>query len=397
MSQKLAIHGGNPIRRTFLPYGHQWVSEEDVEAVVRVLRSDWVTQGPVIEEFERGIADYCGVKHAVAVSSGTAALHAACAAAGLGPSHEAITTPLTFVATANAIHYRGARPMLADIQEDTFNIDPCEVEKRISSRTKAILPVDFAGQPHNVDEISAIAQKWGLTIIEDAAHALGSLYKGKKIGSLADMTILSFHPVKHITTGEGGIVLTNSDSFYGKLKIFRHHGITKKSEEVNSQGSWYYDIHDPGYNLRITDFQCALGLSQLKRLDQLIQRRHDIAARYIYAFKDVTEVITPFEEEWAKSNYHIYVIKLQLEKLRAGRREIFEALRSENIGVQVHYVPVHLFSFYRETFGYRRGDYPKAEAYYERAITLPLFPKMSDQDVDDVVAAVRKVIEHYRL
>jgi len=391
--QRLAIEGGAPVRTELLPYGRQWIDDEDIAAVIEVLRSDWITQGPKVNEFETKVAEYCGAKYAVAVSNGTAALHATCIAAGISNGDEAITAPITFAATANAIVYCNAKPIFADIKEDTLNIDPDEIRKRLSPQTRAIITVDFAGHPGDLGEIMAIAKEKGLVVIEDATHALGAEYKGQKIGSLADMTVFSFHPVKHITTGEGGMVLTDNKEFYEKLKIFRHHGIVKDSLAGDS---WYYDIYSPGHNLRITDFQCALGISQMSKLSRFIQRRREIAAKYNEAFAAVGEIITPIEEDGIKAAYHIYVIQLQAELLRVRRKEVFEALRAENIGVNVHYIPLHLHSFYQREFGYKKGDYPKAERYYERAITLPLFPRMSDEDVQDVIEAVRKVTEHYR-
>jgi len=381
------------LKNDFIPYGHQWIDDEDIAAVAEALRSDWITQGPKVDEFERRVAEYCGAKYAVAVANGTAALHAACAVAGISEGDEAITTPITFPATANAVVYCSGKPVFADIKEDTLNIDPEAIQNKLSAKTKAILPVDFAGHPAELDEIRGIARERGLVVIEDAAHALGAGYKGRRIGSLSDMTVLSFHPVKHITTGEGGMILTDSREFYEKLKIFRHHGIVRDNQD---KGLWYYEIHELGHNFRITDFQCALGLSQLKKLDRFIQRRREIAARYNEAFAGIEEIITPVEREDAQAVYHIYVIQLQLEKLKSDRKEVYEALREKNIGVNVHYLPVHLHPFYQRKFGYKKGDYPKAEGYYERAITLPLFPKMSDEDVEYVIGAVMKVITNYR-
>ncbi|MCX6654501.1 MAG: UDP-4-amino-4,6-dideoxy-N-acetyl-beta-L-altrosamine transaminase, partial [Candidatus Bathyarchaeota archaeon] len=337
--EQLAINGGKPVRSSLLPYGHQWIDDEDIASVVKVLKSDWITQGPKVDEFENKVAEYCGAKYAVAVSSGTAALHAACSVAGISRGDEAITTPITFAATANAVVYCGGKPVFADIREDTLNIDTKEIRKKLSPKTKAILPVDFAGHPADLDEINAMAKERGLTVIEDACHALGAEYKGKKLGSLSDMTIFSFHPVKHITTGEGGMVLTDSEEFYKRLKAFRHHGIVKGDLD---KGAWYYEIPTPGHNLRLTDFQCALGISQMKKLERFVERRREIAARYNKAFAEMKEIIAPVEAVESKAVYHIYVIQLRTELLKAGRKAIFEALRAENIGVNVHYMPLHL-------------------------------------------------------
>jgi len=375
-----------------IPYGRQWIDRKDIQEVIKTLKTDWITQGPKVEEFEKAVAKYCGAKYAVVISSGTAALHAAYGVAGIGPGDEVITTPLTFAATANAVVYCGGRPVFVDIQEDTLNIDPKKIEKRITKKTKVIAPVDFAGHPCDYQEILKIAKKYKLLVIEDAAHALGSVYEGKKIGSFADMTILSFHPVKAITTGEGGMVLTNNKNFYEKLKIFRHHGVVKKPK----MGGWYYEIENPGYNYRLTDFQCALGLSQLRRLDKFIKRRREIAMKYNRAFRNIKEIITPTEREYVQSAWHIYVIQLQIDKLKVNRKRIFKALRKEGLGVQVHYIPLHLQPFYRKNFDYKTGDFPMAEKYYQGAITLPLFPKMTNKDAERAIKVVKKTINLYR-
>ena len=390
---RLALLGGKLVRENLLPYGHQWIAEEDIAAVVDVLRSDWITQGFKVDEFENKVAEYCGVKYAVAVSSGTAALHTACTVAGIVQGDEVITTPITFAATAHAVVYCGGKPVFADIKVDTLNIDPEEIIKKITPRTKVIIPVDFAGHPADYKAITAIARDKKLIVIADAAHSLGAEYLGKKIGGFADMTILSFHPVKLITTGEGGMLLTDNEELYEKLKIFRHHGIVKNEPE---KGSWYYSVRELGYNLRITDFQCALGISQLRKLDSFVHRRREIATRYNEVFGKMEEIIIPTEKEDVRAAYHIYVIQLRLEKLRVDRKKIFEALIAENIGLNVHYIPLHLHPFYQDRFGYKQGDYPNAERYYERAITLPLFPKMNNEDVRDVIDAVEKVILYYR-
>lgn len=396
MSEKLAINGGSPVRKKFLPYGHQWIDDNDVKAVTDVLKSDWITQGPKVVEFERLVASYCDAKYAVAFSSGTAALHAASFAAGISNGDEVITTPITFAADGNCVLFMGGTVKFADIKNDTYNIDPQKIKENITSRTKAIIAVDYSGQPCDIDEINEIAEKHNLIVIEDATHAIGAEYKGKKVGGLADLNIFSFHPVKTITTGEGGMVLTNNKNNYENLKDFRTHGITKDPKKMlKNEGEWYYEMHHLGYNYRLTDFQCALGISQFKKLEKFIERRREIAARYNESFSELKEIVIPYEKKDVKSAYHLYMIQLNLEKFKVGRKEIFDALRAENIGVHVHYIPLHLQLYYQEKFGYREGDFPIAEEYYKRAITLPLFPKMND-DVNDVINAVEKVINFYR-
>jgi len=389
--EKLAIEGGKPVRSSLLPYGHQQLDENDIQTVVEALKADYITQGPRIESFEKRVADYCSAEYAVAVSSGTAALQLACAAVGISDGDEVITSPITFVAAANTIVHLGAKPVFADIKRSTLNINPLEIRKKLSPKIKAVLPVDFAGMPADLDEINDIAKEKGYTVIEDACHALGAGYKSRRIGSISDITVLSFHPVKHITTGEGGMVLTNNKAFYEDIKSLRHHGIKKDDKE----NQWYYEIVRPGYNFRLTDFQCALGLSQMDKLEGFIRRRREIAAIYDKTFAGMDEVITP---PCGNSGhvYHIYVIQLRTEMLSVGRQEVFRALLAENIGVNVHYIPLHLQPFYMQKFGYKKGDYPVAEKYYERAITLPIFPAMNEEDVGDVIQAVRKVTAYYR-
>lgn len=416
MNDKLAIMDGKPVRDSYLPYGHQWIDEDDIQAVVEVLRSDWITQGSKIKEFENKAAGFCGVKYAVAVSSGTAALHSACFAAGITKGDEVITTPITFAASSNCILYMGGKPVFADIKEDTYNIDPQDIKKKMINKTKAIIPVDFAGQPADLDEIHRIAQKYNLVVIEDASHALGAEYKRNpqseirnpklrnwvKVGNCihSDMAIFSFHPVKPITTGEGGMVVTNNKEYYEKLVMFRTHGITKEDSRFTlhasrSKGPWYYEMQELGCNYRITDFQCALGISQLKKLDKFIKRRREIVKRYNEAFKSIEEIISPYEKPNVKSGWHIYPIRLKLDKLKATRREIFESLRAENIGVQVHYIPVYYQPYYQK-LGYQKGLCPKAEEYYEESITLPIFPAMKDEDIEDVIKAIKKVIGYFK-
>lgn len=397
MKSQLAIEGGDPVRKSFLPYAQQWLDEDDIQAVTDVLHSPYLTTGPKITEFEERFAEYVEAKYAVAVSNGTAALHAAAFAAGIGPGDEVITTPMTFAASANCVLYQGGTPVFVDIDPATYNIDPEEIRKKITPRTKAIIPVHFTGQPCDMDEIHAIADEYGLTIIEDAAHALGASYKGKKIGGLSDMTIFSFHPVKHITTGEGGMICTNTQDLYEKLLLFRTHGITRNSQLMcANEGPWYYEMLELGYNYRITDFQAALGVNQLKKCNEFVRLRRHYVQSYNEAFAGLEEIIVPFEKTDSLSSWHLYVVQFKTEMLSVGRKEVFEALRAENIGVNVHYIPVYFHPYYQR-LGYTRGLCPAAENLYTRMITLPLFPKMSTDDVKDVVLAVKKVIDYYRL
>ncbi len=378
--------------KKIIPYGKQWIDNDDIEAVVEVLKSDRLTCGSKVDEFEKAIADYCDAKYAVAFSSGTAALHGAYFVLGIKQGDEVITTPLTFSATANGVVYCGGTPVFVDIKSDTLNIDPLKIEEKINPKTKAIAIMDFAGQPCDFDNIKAIAKKYNLPIVEDGAHALGSEYKGQKIGSMADLTILSFHPVKIITSGEGGMVLTNSQEFYEKLKVFRHHGIVKKPEAA----PWYYEIENIGYNYRLTDIHCALGLSQLKKLDKFVERRREIVKKYQEAFGAMPEIILIKEEAFALTAWHIYPVQFDLIKLKIGRKEIFERLGEKGIRCQVHYVPVHYMPFYQKTFGYKKGDFPITEQYYERAITLPLFPKLTNEEVEYVIETVKEIVDSNR-
>ncbi|EON70438.1 UDP-4-amino-4,6-dideoxy-N-acetyl-beta-L-altrosamine transaminase [Lysinibacillus sphaericus] len=381
------------MRDTYLPYGKQWLEDDDIEAVVNVLKSDYLTTGPTIASFEQKVANYVGTKYAVAFSNGTAALHGACFAAGIGKGDEVITTPITFAASANCVRYEGGTVVFADINEDTYNIDPVEIEKNITPQTKAIIPVHFTGQPVQLDEIHAIAKKHNLIVIEDAAHALGADYKGQKVGALSDMTMFSFHPVKHVTTGEGGVITTNNECYYKKLLQFRSHGITRDTESMpKNDGPWYYDMQFLGYNYRMTDIQAALGISQMDKLDSFVKRRREIAIKYDEAFKDNEFLITPKQLPEGHSSWHLYIIQLNIEKLNVTRKEVFEALVAQNIGVNVHYIPVHTLSYYQE-LGYKEGSMPKSEALYEKMITLPLFPKMTNNDVNEVVATVISELE----
>ncbi len=387
----LAIHGGKPVRSTLLPYGRQTVAEEDIAAVVATLRSDWLTTGPKVAEFEEAFAAKVGAKFAISFSSGTAALHAAVFATGLKQGDEAITTPLTFAATANCILYQGATPVFADVHADTLNLDPDQVRIRITRNTKAILPVDYAGHPAELKSFLKIAEENDLTVIEDSAHALGAEYKNRFVGSIAHMTVFSFHPVKHLTTGEGGMVTTDSEKFAENLRCFRNHGISSDARDRQAKGQWFYEMVVLGYNYRLTDIACSLGIPQLQRLDANLARRREIAKRYSTGFQAVPGVMVPNVRDEVRPAWHLYPIRLDLEKLTASRGEFFKALRAENIGVNVHYIPVHLHPYYQQRFGYRGGEYPVAERAYDRLISLPMFHGMSDQDVEDVVLAVTKV------
>ncbi|KHL93564.1 aminotransferase DegT [Paenibacillus sp. IHB B 3415] len=392
---RLAIHGGTPVRSSYLPYGKQVIDEEDIASVVKVLRSDFLTSGPAIERFESEIAKFTGAKYAVTFSSGTAALHGACYAAGIGEGDEVITTPMTFAASANCVLYQGGKPVFADIDPLTYNLDPARIKENITDRTKAIIPVHFTGQPAELDEIIQIARENNLIVIEDAAHALGAKYRNKSIGSIGDMTMFSFHPVKHITTGEGGMITTNNPLYYEKLLQFRTHGITRDQSRLRgNHGPWYYEMQFLGFNYRITDIQTSLGASQLSKIGSFIEKRKQLAEWYTQKLSPIEEILLPHQRSYVDSSWHLFIIRLQLSKLTAGRKEIFQALQKENIGVNVHYIPVYLHPYY-ESLGFQKGICPVAESCYEEFITLPLFAGMDHRDVMDVVEAVKKVISHY--
>lgn len=372
-----------------IPYGKQTIDQDDIQAVVDVLKSDFLTTGPKIAEFEQTVADYVGAKYAVAISNGTSALHAACFAAGIGPGDEVITTPLTFAASANCVLYCGGTPVFADVDPKTYNIDPEDIRRKITDRTKAIIAVHLAGQPCDMDAIHSIAHEYGLIVIEDGAHALGSVYKGKKVGSLSDMTTFSFHPVKPITTGEGGMIVTDNEEFYKKMALFRSHGITRDdSMMTRNDGPWFYQQFDLGYNYRITDIQCALGCSQMKKLDRFLARRKEIVARYNEAFADCDNIITPYQLSDTESGWHLYIVQVK----NCYRRQVFEAMREKGIGVNVHYIPVYMHPYYQE-HGYENVHCANAEEIYSHIISLPLYPGLTSEQQDYVIDTLKSLCE----
>lgn len=370
-----------------IPYGKQTIDQDDIQAVVDVLKSDFLTTGPKIAEFEQTVADYVGAKYAVAISNGTSALHAACFATGIGPGDEVITTPLTFAASANCVLYCGGTPVFADVDPKTYNIDPEDIRRKITDRTKAIIAVHLAGQPCDMDAIHSIAHEYGLIVIEDGAHALGSVYKGKKVGSLSDMTTFSFHPVKPITTGEGGMIVTDNEEFYKKMALFRSHGITRDdSMMTRNDGPWFYQQFDLGYNYRITDIQCALGCSQMKKLDRFLARRKEIVARYNEAFADCDNIITPYQLSDTESGWHLYIVQVK----NCDRRQVFEAMREKGIGVNVHYIPVYMHPYYQE-HGYENVHCANAEEIYSHIISLPLYPGLTSEQQDYVIDTLKSL------
>lgn len=396
---------------SFIPYARQSIDDDDIAAVVDVLRSDWLTQGPNVSAFEEAVAQRAGATNGVAVATGTAALHCACFAAGVGPGDEVITTPITFAASGNCALFLGGDVKFVDVRPDTYCMDPAKLESAITSRTKAIIPIDYTGQPCDVDAINEIAARYGLIVIQDSAHALGATYKGRPVGSLADMSIFSFHPVKHVAMGEGGLISVDDEKLTDSLRLFRTHGITNDDARMqleeqaadndggfgnranhDGRAPWYYEMQALGFNYRITDIQCALGLSQLRKLDGFLARRREIAARYTDAFGTSAFLTTPHQESDRESAWHLYMLRLNLERMEKSRRQVFEELRGLGIGVHVHYIPVHLQPFYREKYGHRRGDYPEAEAFYDAALTIPLFPAMTDADCERVIQSVMETV-----
>lgn len=394
---ELAINGGKPVFEKKIGYGHQYIDDADIIAVVDVLKSDYLTCGPKIEEAEAKLCRITGAKHAVLLSNGTAALHAICFAAGIGEGDEVITTPITFAASANCVLYCGGTPVFADIDPETYNIDPDSIEKHITDKTKAVIAVDYTGQAVNVKRIREICDKHGLLFIEDAAHSLGTKYDGRPVGSLADMTEFSFHPVKTCTAGEGGAVTTNDDELYDKLVLFRTHCITRaqKFMDKESEGGWYYQQVDLGYNYRLTDIQAALLSSQLDKLPLFASRRKELVERYNAAFSNMPEVIVQKEIPESDSVRHLYVLQFDLDKLTCDRKAVFDALQAEGVGVNVHYIPTYSFPYYQK-LGYKMGICPNAEKLYKGIVSIPLFYGLTNEQQDKVVEAVQKVVDYYR-
>jgi UDP-4-amino-4,6-dideoxy-N-acetyl-beta-L-altrosamine transaminase len=392
---KLAIDGGTPVRTTPLNYGRQWLDDDDIKVVENVLRGDWLTMGPSVDEFEKAVAEYVGAKYAVAVNSGTAALHVAAFAAGIGPGDEVIVSPMTFAASSNCVLYLGGTPVFADILPGTMNLDPADVERKITERTKAIVAVDYTGQPCDYEKIRAIAKRHNLIVIEDAAHSLGASYHGQKVGTLNEITTFSFHPVKHITTGEGGMAVTNDHDLAIRMRNFRSHGIDLDFRQRTKDRPWFYQMVYLGFNYRLPDIGCALGLSQLKKMDRFLARRREIAAYYNDVFSSMPELVIPEVIPDCDPAWHLYVIRLNLDLLKVGRTEVFKALMAEGLGINVHYIPVPWHPYY-QGLGYAKGQWPAAENEYERIISLPIFPRMNDRDMNDVIESVKRVIGEYR-
>jgi len=396
MSERLAIEGGTPVRTTLLPYGRHWIDDDDVAAVTAALRSDWLTTGPRVAELERAFAGITGTQHAVAVNSGTAALHAALHAMRLGSGDEVIVPTMTFAASANAALYVGATPVFADVDPGTLLLTVDEADRRRTPRTRAVVPVDFAGQPCAYPALGQWARAHSIRILADACHALGGALDGRPVGSLADATAFSLHPVKAIASGEGGVITTDDVDLATRARTFRNHGLSTDHRQREGQGTWLYDMVELGFNYRLPDTSCALALSQLSKLDAWIARRAAIAARYDEHFGSTGSAFRPLDPvPGGKHGHHLYVVRLPRQQWRVGRAEVFAAFRAEGIGVNVHYRPVHLHPFYRERYGTGPGLCPNAEAAYEEILSLPLFPRMTETDVADVLAAADKISRAY--
>lgn len=396
-TKRLALEGGTPVRAEYLPLARAWLAEEEKREILDTLDSGWITTGPKTKQFEAAACEYLGVPHAVGLSSCTAALHLSLAASGIGPGDEVITSPLTFCATANVVLHQGARVVFADVQRDTFNVDPGAIRSAITPRTRAIIPVHYGGHPCEMDAILHLAKEHGLKVFEDAAHAIGARYAEHMAGTLGDTGCFSFYAIKNMTTGEGGMLVTGDEALAERVRILSLHGISKDAwKRYSSQGSWYYEVVLPGFKYNMSDIQASLGLHQLRKLERFIERRQSLVDRYNRGFSDVEEVEVQRVRPGVRHAWHLYPVLLDLERLTIDRAQFIEALRAENIGTTVNFIPVHLQPYYRETFGYREGDFPVAENIYGREISLPLFPAMDDSDADSVIEAVRKILDRWR-
>jgi len=394
---KPALLGGKPVRRDFLPYFLPSIEKDEINAVTKTLKSNWITTGPRTREFGEKFKKYIGCKHAIAVSSCTAGLHLSLIACGVGGGDEVITSPFTFAATANVIVHQGAKPVFVDIDEETYNINPEKIEDKISNKTKAIIPVHYGGHPCEMDEILKIAREHKIPIVEDAAHAIGSEYKDKKIGTIGDVTSFSFYATKNITTAEGGMVTTDNDEIAKEIGMWSFHGMSKDAwKRYLSKGSWYYEILAPGYKYNMTDIQASLGICQLSKLGNFLRAREKLAKRYTKAFSGMPEIVGPSVKKHVRHAWHLYPIQVNTDLLKIDRDKFIEALRAENIGTSVHFIPLYRHPFYQKTFGYKEGDFPVADHTYKRIVSLPLYPKMSMGDLDDVVEAVKKIVEYYK-
>lgn len=393
----LASAGGRPVREKYLPVAIPWIGEREQELVRQTLESGWITTGPRAHELARRVAELAGAKHGIAVNSATGALHLALAALGVKPGDEVITSAYTFVACVNVIEHVGAKPVLVDVEADTLCMDPRALERAITPRTKAILPVDYAGHPCDLDAILALAKAGKIPVVEDAAHALGAAHRGRPIGSESTVTAFSFYATKNLTTGEGGAAVTNDDALAERITLLSLHGMNRDAwKRYTSTGSWYYEVTEPGFKYNLSDVLAAIGVGQLERFGAFQRRRFEIAARYEAALSAIPEIRRPGTRADMTHAWHLYPIGLELERLTIDRARFIEELRAENIGTSVHFIPIHVHPHFARTLAYRPGDFPVAEDAYRRAITLPLFPRMSDADVEDVIAAVRKIASHFR-
>ncbi|MFN8633654.1 MAG: DegT/DnrJ/EryC1/StrS family aminotransferase [Chloroflexota bacterium] len=397
VAERLALDGGEPIRATWLPFHKPRIEDDEIAEVVDTLRGGWLTTGPRAKRFEQEFAAYVGAKHAVAVNSATAAMHLALDAIGLRPGDEVIVPAYTFTATAEVVMYFGATPVIVDVDPKTMNLDPAAVEAAVTEKTKAIMPVDLAGVPCDYDELREIASKHSVRIVADSAHALPSRYKDEMVGTLGDLTAFSFYVTKPLATGEGGMLVTDNAEWAERAQVMSLHGMSRDAwKRHTSEGSWFYEVVAPGFKYNITDVAAALGLRQLTKQDRFLAERLAIVKRYHAAFEPMPEVEVPFAPDYVESSWHLYMLKLNLDRLTVDRAEVIKALGAENVGTSVHFIPLHLHPSYRERYGYTPESFQVAYHEYRRVISLPIFPGMSDQDVDDVIAAVQKVVRHYR-